>query len=186
MKKIILLGLILVISLGLVGCFSTNDPIEDEENGSGNNGSGNEVVDKDFPYELTGTFADQVFIITNWERTRRGLNALERHQVLTTISQEHTQDMASNNFMSHTGSDSSTVRQRIERAGINLDTGLRGWGENVARGQRTPQQVVTAWMNSAGHRANILNENFTHLGVGFVGGNYPGAPYWTQKFLTLV
>ncbi|KFZ32490.1 hypothetical protein JS44_04615 [Anoxybacillus flavithermus] len=52
-------------------------------------------------------------------------------------------------------------------------------GENIAKGQRTPQEVVNAWMNSAGHRANILNRNFTHIGVGFDGnGNY-----WTQMFI---
>jgi uncharacterized protein YkwD len=52
-------------------------------------------------------------------------------------------------------------------------------GENIAMGQRTPEEVVTAWMNSPGHRANILNANFTHLGVGYVAsGNY-----WTQMFI---
>lgn len=53
-------------------------------------------------------------------------------------------------------------------------------GENIAQGQRTPEEVVQAWMNSAGHRANILNSGFTHIGVGYVeSGNY-----WTQQFIT--
>ena len=55
-------------------------------------------------------------------------------------------------------------------------------GENIAQGQRTPEEVVQAWMNSAGHRANILNNGFTHIGVGYVeSGNY-----WTQQFITKI
>ena len=55
----------------------------------------------------------------------------------------------------------------------------RSAGENIAMGQRTPSEVVTAWMNSPGHRANILNSSFTRIGVGYV----PAGNYWTQMFI---
>jgi len=92
--------------------------------------------------------------------------------------------MMTNNYMSHTGNDGSTPRQRIERAGL---TTAKGWSENVAAGQATPEAVVTAWMNSSGHKANILSTTSTHLGVGYVKntGSATYGHYWTQKFVIL-
>ena len=126
------------------------------------------------------TFERRVLELTNIERAKHGLAPLIWHDQLGTAARAHSDDMAQNNFLSHAGSDGSTPAQRIEQAGV---TGLRAWGENVARGQLTPEAMVQSWMNSAGHRANILNENFTHLGVGFA--EIPGTQfvtYGTQKF----
>lgn len=87
----------------------------------------------------------------------------------------HSQDQARRRNIGHTGSDGSTVADRIRRAGYNT-----GWsGENVASGQSTAQSVFNAWMNSSGHRANILNANFAHMGAAMAQSN---APYWTQVF----
>jgi len=120
-------------------------------------------------------FEREVFDLTNEHRIANGLNPLQWDDVLATASREHSEDMFYSNNMSHTGSDGSTPGQRIDRMGI----AWRRWAENVAAGQQTPAEVVEGWMNSPGHRANILNPNLTTLGVGFY--NY----YWTQKFVAL-
>ena len=128
-------------------------------------------------------FEREVLRLTNIERRNHDLPTLSWAGDVARVAREHSWDMMRTNNMSHTGSDGSTVGDRLTRAGITF----RGWAENVAVGQRTPQEVVTAWMNSPGHRANILNPNLTHLGVGFVerpsGANYQWATAWTQKFL---
>jgi len=122
------------------------------------------------------TFERQVFDLTNAERAAYGLEPLIWHYGLAHISRLHSLDMALNNFMSHDSFDGRTFSQRIDQAGINWSA-IR---ENVAAGQQTPQAVVNAWMNSPGHRANILAPNVTHLGVGF----HVNGLRWTQKFAT--
>jgi len=133
--------------------------------------------------ECVTTFEIKVFKLTNIERTNNGLSPLIWHNTLALAAHGHSMDMMLNNFMSHTGSDESNVGQRIERAGI---TNWKNWAENVAAGYTTPEAVVAGWMNSPGHRANILNTNVTHLGVGYVprpqGSTADYATYWTQKF----
>ncbi|MCL2600252.1 MAG: CAP domain-containing protein [Treponema sp.] len=125
----------------------------------------------------------RVLELTNRERASHGLRPLIWHETLAYAAREHSADMYRNNFMGHTGSDGSTVAQRVERAGI---ANWRSISENVARGQNTPETVVAAWMNSPGHRANILYENSTHLGVGLVewseGSTADLPTSWTQKF----
>ena len=83
--------------------------------------------------------------------------------------------MKNNKYFSHTSPVYGTSYQMMKSFGITY----RSAGENIAMGQRTPQAVVNAWMNSAGHRKNILNPSFTRIGVGYVAsGNY-----WTQMFI---
>jgi uncharacterized protein YkwD len=84
--------------------------------------------------------------------------------------------MAAHNHMSHTGSDGSSPWQRAKRAGYD-----DAMGENVAYGYRSPTAVMNGWMNSAGHRANILNCSARALGVGLAYSR-GGDPYWTQLF----
>jgi uncharacterized protein YkwD len=103
------------------------------------------------------------------------------HSALGEAARSHAIDMAENDMMSHTGSDGSTMLVRIERAGLGGEWLMLA--ENVAAGQRTPEAVVAAWMDSPGHRANILEPGLTHLGVGV--HRYPGTRfmyYWAQKF----
>ena len=95
---------------------------------------------------------------------------------LTIAAQGHSDDMAANDYFSHTSLDGATFTDRAEAAGF---TGSAG-GENIAAGQRSPQDVMAAWMQSDDHRANILNCNYTVIGVGL---NEDGW-YWTQMFGT--
>ena len=126
-------------------------------------------------------FEKQVLRLTNAERRNYGLSPLSWYTPLARAARDHSEDMLENSFFSHTGYDGSSVSERARRRGVNA----RGVGENIAMGQRTPEQVVATWMNSAGHRANILRESSTHLGVGFVEGSGSGELFWTQKFATI-
>ena len=119
-----------------------------------------------------------VFDLVNAERAMAGLAPFIADARLDLAAQRHSEDQAAHSTMTHIGSDGSNMGQRIERAGFPW----RRAAENVAFGQRTPAEVVAAWMNSAGHRNNILSVN-THLGVGLA-YSASGAPYWTQNFAT--
>jgi uncharacterized protein YkwD len=120
----------------------------------------------------------EVVNIVNHERGKAGLSPLRIHSQLNAAAQAHSNDMARNDFMSHTGSDGSSMGDRIKRHGYNFRTA----GENVAAGQRSPQDVMRSWMNSPGHRQNILNPNFRDIGVGYAQGGGRFGIYWTQKF----
>ncbi|MEU4568441.1 CAP domain-containing protein [Micromonospora sp. NPDC023956] len=124
-----------------------------------------------------GTEQAQVVALVNAERARAGCGAVSVDTKLTTAAQRHSDDQAANRKMSHTGSDGSNVGDRLDRVGYDW----RGYGENVAWNQQTPAAVMSAWMNSSGHRANILNCAFTEIGVGVARSN---GPYWTQVFGT--
>lgn len=122
------------------------------------------------------SIADALLTLVNAERQRAGVAPLRLNNNLATAAQRHAQDMAATRTLSHQGSDGSTLRSRID--GTNY-----GWmaiGENVAMGQTSPEAVMRSWMNSAGHRRNILNPNFQELGVGYAEGG--GRPYWVQVF----
>ncbi|MFJ4517940.1 CAP domain-containing protein [Streptomyces sp. NPDC088816] len=112
--------------------------------------------------------------LVNSERAKVGCSALTVNDKLTKAAQAHSEDMASHQNMSHTGSDGSNPGDRITRAGY----GWQSYGENVAYGYDTPEQVMAGWMSSAGHKANILNCSFKEIGVGLA---QPGN-YWTQDF----
>ncbi|KUN19967.1 stress protein [Streptomyces antibioticus] len=128
------------------------------------------------PAELTRTAAE-VVDRTNRERTRHGLPPLTVDPHLTAAAQAHSTDMIARAFYSHTSPDGSRPWDRAAAAGANR----RSIGENIACGQRSPAEVVEGWMNSPGHRANILKPDFTHIGIGFAGGGSAGT-YWTQLF----
>ncbi|MEH1102441.1 CAP domain-containing protein [Micromonospora sp. CPCC 205561] len=119
--------------------------------------------------------AREVVNLVNAERAKAGCGALSVDDKLTTAAQRHSQDQADHRKMSHTGSDGSDVGDRLDRVGYSWRT----YGENVAWNQQTPAAVMDAWMNSSGHRANILNCAFTEIGVGVASSN---GPYWTQVF----
>jgi uncharacterized protein YkwD len=132
------------------------------------------------PVGCPGAFEWAVVDRVNVERVSRGLNPLEMDVRLMEAAQLHSLDMATNNFHSHTGSDGSDPGDRIEDAGY---LGWTGWGENVAAGYSTPDSVVDAWMNSPGHRSNILGASYDHIGVGYrYGAATTYSHYWTQDF----
>lgn len=130
------------------------------------------------PPKPPSTPTQVVFELVNAERAKVGLAPFVADARLDLAAQRHSEDQAAHSTMSHTGSDGSTMVQRIDRVGFPW----RRAAENVAYGQRTPADVVAAWMNSPGHRDNILSAN-THLGVGLA-YNAGGVPYWTQNFAT--
>ncbi|MFC8146214.1 CAP domain-containing protein [Streptomyces paradoxus] len=128
------------------------------------------------PDGLAGTAA-AVIDLTNRERARAGLPPLAGDPLLTTAAQAHSADMVARAFYAHTAPDGSQPWDRAAAAGSTR----RAIGENIACGQRSPADVVEGWMNSPGHRANILKPGFTHIGIGFAGGGRAGT-YWTQLF----
>ncbi|MEU9992935.1 sigma-70 family RNA polymerase sigma factor [Streptomyces sp. NPDC048045] len=122
-----------------------------------------------------GTVA-QVVALVNKERAAAGCGPLAENAQLDKAAQGHSDDMAARNFFDHTNPDGADPGQRITAAGYRWST----YGENIARGQQTPQSVMDSWMNSPGHRANILNCSFKDIGVGVHKGS--GGPWWTQDF----
>ncbi|WP_327406393.1 CAP domain-containing protein [Streptomyces sp. NBC_01288] len=121
--------------------------------------------------------ATEVVELTNTERARAGLRALAVDPLLAAAAQAHSTDMVARAFYSHTSPDGSQPWDRAAAAGSRRRT----IGENIACGQRSAAEVVEGWMNSPGHRANILKPDFTHIGIGFAGGGQTGT-YWTQLF----
>ncbi|GGQ22617.1 uncharacterized protein YkwD/stress response protein SCP2 [Actinomadura coerulea] len=122
-------------------------------------------------------FAAEVVSLTNAHRAAHGLRPLADDPRLTAAAQAYSEDMAVRRFYSHTSPEGTQPWDRARAAG---STHL-GIGENIACGQRSPAEVVQGWMDSPGHRANILKPDFTHIGVGFQGGGTAGT-YWTQLF----
>ncbi|MEU0387200.1 CAP domain-containing protein [Streptomyces chartreusis] len=119
--------------------------------------------------------AAQVLKLVNEERAKVGCSAVAANSALTELAQNYSEDMAARDFFDHTDPDGRTPWDRAGKAGIsNLG------GENIARGQADAAAVMDAWMNSPGHRANILNCDFKTLGVGVEFGS--GGPWWTQDF----
>lgn len=115
--------------------------------------------------------------LTNEARRAAGAPALVCDERLTLAARLHSQDMCDQGYFSHTSLDGRSFADRIREQGATYRTA----GENIARGQRTPADVHDAWMNSDGHRRNILNASFGRIGIGYVA--CPGSgPYWTQDF----
>ncbi|UZJ32835.1 CAP domain-containing protein [Streptomyces endophytica] len=123
----------------------------------------------------SGTAAS-ILKLVNSERSKAGCSPLKLNAKLTKAAQDHSKDMAAHRNMSHTGSDGSDPGQRITRAGYRWSA----YGENVAYGYSSPASVMKGWMNSPGHKRNILDCSFKELGVGLA---QPG-DYWTQDFGT--
>ncbi|WP_031090266.1 CAP domain-containing protein [Streptomyces sp. NRRL WC-3549] len=116
-----------------------------------------------------------VLSLVNQERAKAGCSPVTASASLTALAQGFSEDMAARGFFGHTDPDGATPWDRADAAGV---TGLGG--ENIARGQADAQAVMDAWMASDGHRANILNCDYTTLGVGVHFGS--GGPWWTQDF----
>jgi uncharacterized protein YkwD len=134
------------------------------------------------PTSTPGTDASayeaQVVTLTNAQRAANGCGALRADARLAVSARKHSADMVTKAFFSHTGSDGSDFVAREIGAGYPASGPS---AENIAWGYRTPQEVVTGWMNSPGHRANILNCSSIAVGVGMIRAA-DGSPYWTQDF----
>jgi uncharacterized protein YkwD len=140
------------------------------------------TADPGAPPTGTQPLEDQVVAATNAERAKVKCAALTVDDRLRTAAQVHSADMASYAYLSHTGHDGSDPVRRMLAAGYPIDKTV-GWAENVARGYPTVDAVMTAFMSSAGHRANIVNCTMKVIGVG-VARSVAGELYWTQDFGT--
>ena len=120
-------------------------------------------------------YENEVIRLVNEIRVQNGLNPLTADWELSRVARYKSQDMKDNSYFSHNSPTYGSPFDMIKNFGISY----RRAAENIARGQKTPQAVVNGWMNSSGHRANILNPSYIKIGVGYVaGGNY-----WTQMFI---
>lgn len=130
-------------------------------------------------------FEQQVLELVNQERVREDLQPLRINPLLAQAAATHSTNMALQDFFSHTGRDGSNLTDRIRATGFTLTVPL---GENIAAGHATPESVVQAWMDSPEHRDNILNPDFTQLGVGHyflendTGDLMDYNHYWTKVF----
>ncbi len=124
------------------------------------------------------SYEDEVTRLINLERTKRGLPALTTNWQLARVARYKSQDMINKNYFSHTSPTYGSPFTMMQNFGLKFSAA----GENIAYGQRTPQEVVTAWMNSPGHRANILSAAYTQTGVG-AAKKANGTIYWTQMFI---
>ncbi len=129
------------------------------------------------------TFITRVLELTNEFRAQNNLPGLTLNAELNATAQNHSADMANKDYFSHTGKNGSKPWDRAKLIGYEA----RAMGENIAAGQTTPEQVVQGWINSPGHRANLLNASFTELGVGYYflandTGSTNYNTYWTQVF----
>ena len=127
----------------------------------------------------------EVVVLTNQERAKAGCPALTASLQLAGAAEGHSADMAINDYFSHYGLDGRSPWDRIQETGYTYSLAA----ENIAAGYSTPAAVVQGWMNSHGHRANILNCSLTEIGVGYVylandTGSVNYHHYWTQLFAT--
>ncbi|NBM16117.1 CAP domain-containing protein [Streptomyces sp. GC420] len=137
--------------------------------------SGNGTASRRTQTAATGETA-RVLELVNDARSAAGCSPLTTNEKLTAAAQKYSGVMAETQNMSHTGPDGSSVADRVEREGYLWST----VGENIARGQADADAVMDAWMNSQGHRENILNCSFKEIGIGLVKDS--GGPWWTQNF----
>ena len=126
------------------------------------------------PTKEQASIEQEVTKLVNVERAKAGLPALKSDWELARVAEFKSQDMRDKNYFSHTSPTYGSPFTMMKNFGITYKSA----GENIAKGQRTANEVVQAWMNSEGHRANIMSKNFTHIGVGHVEGNY-----CTQMFI---
>ena len=118
----------------------------------------------------------QQLALTNAARGEAGVPPLACDDTMTLVARDHSQDMCDNDYFSHFDLGGGGFADRLRSAGVSF----RGGGENIAKGQRTPESVHDSWMNSSGHRRNILDDSYSRIGIGYV--ECGGSPVWTQVF----
>ncbi len=152
-------------------------PAGDNDTPSGDLGDTTPEEDADKPSGESemNEYEKEVIRLVNELRVQNGLLELVADEELSRVARIKSQDMKDNNYFSHTSPIYGSPFEMMKNFGISYKTA----GENIAKGQMTPQAVVNGWMNSSGHRANILNASYNRIGVGYVAdGNY-----WTQMFV---
>lgn len=168
---------------------NNNQGDNDSNIGNDNNQNNDDVVEKPSDDNNTSndsqvttgsflSFQKEVVRLVNVERSKRGLSELSFNTELSNVATLKSQDMINKNYFDHTSPTYGSPFDMMKQFNISYRTA----GENIAKGQRTPAEVVNSWMNSSGHRANILNANFTDIGIG-VAKSSNGTLYWTQMFI---
>lgn len=150
-----------------------NDDVVEKPSDDNNISNDNQVTTGSFL-----SFQKEVVRLVNVERSKRGLSELSFNTELSNVATLKSQDMINKNYFDHTSPTYGSPFDMMKQFNISYRTA----GENIAKGQRTPAEVVNSWMNSPGHRANILNANFTDIGIG-VSKSSNGTLYWTQMFI---
>ena len=121
----------------------------------------------------------ELLTLTNAKRQNAGLPALRLSSQLGQVAQNHAEDMAINNYFSHIGLNGSQLSERVEAIGYDFSY----VGENISAGRTTPLDTIQGWMNSQGHRENILNPNYTEIGFGYAySPSSEYGHYWVQVF----
>lgn len=165
---------------------STNKPEDNNNSDSSkpedsNKPEDNKPEDNNNSGSTTGNFSayqKEVVDLVNVERSKAGLNPLTLDADVSNVATKKSQDMIDNNYFAHNSPTYGSPFDMLKKFGISYKTA----GENIAMGQKTPKEVVNAWMNSEGHRKNILNPNYSKIGVG-VAQKSGGSIYWTQIFV---
>jgi uncharacterized YkwD family protein len=121
---------------------------------------------------------NKVLELVNRERAKQGLQMLTGNSELTRVARKKCQDMINKNYFAHESPTYGSPFQMMEAEGIRFSAA----GENIAKGQRSAEEVMSAWMNSPGHRSNIMSPAYTELGVGMA-KDKNGSLYWTQLFI---
>lgn len=160
---------------GASGGSGSSDSSENE--GGAGTEDGTEGQKPSQPSQNGANRVSQVVSLVNWERSAAGLDSLSEDSQLTRLAQRKAEDMAEKGYFSHTSPTYGSAFDMMQNAGVSYRTA----GENIAKGQKTAETVMSGWMNSSGHRANILGSGYTRIGVGYAeAGN--GTPYWVQIF----
>ncbi|SFP61258.1 CAP domain-containing protein [Salibacterium halotolerans] len=123
----------------------------------------------------SGNVKAEIVALTNEERTKRGLEPLQENETVAEAAQAKSEDMAANDYFAHESPTYGSPLQMLKEYGADFQAAA----ENIAAGQTTPEQAVEGWMNSEDHRKNILNEELTHIGIGYEENGH----YWTQMFI---
>jgi uncharacterized YkwD family protein len=154
--------------------------LPDGSTGTSTNKSGTGDSDAQKTEETSAemTQAQAVLKLVNAARSKAGLQPLTLSEKLTNIAYTKAKNMADKNYFSHQSPTYGSPFDMLKQFGVSFSAA----GENIAAGQKTAQEVMDSWMNSSGHRANILNKNYTQLGVGFYRGGQYGTE-WVQLFI---
>jgi uncharacterized YkwD family protein len=135
-----------------------------------------ENTDKAEQTKDASQFEQKVVDLVNQEREKQGLKPLTLNKKLSDVARTKSKDMMDKGYFDHNSPTYGSPFDMMKQFGIEYTTA----GENIAKGQQSPEDVMNAWMNSDGHRKNILNPDFTEIGVGYVKGD---TTYWTQQFI---
>jgi uncharacterized YkwD family protein len=135
-----------------------------------------ENTDKAEQTKDASQFEQKVVDLVNQEREKQGLKPLTLNKKLSDVARTKSKDMVDKGYFDHNSPTYGSPFDMMKQFGIEYTTA----GENIAKGQQSPEDVMNAWMNSDGHRKNILNPDFTEIGVGYVKGD---TTYWTQQFI---